>query len=204
MKGLPFLILIAVILSCTVPHLEREKTNSPDSAPNLPKIHPNLSKFTNPTGSTYVYQNDFMLEQPIIVNGKPVGGQHQIEIRNGGGYDGPDKKCIESRLSLSLIVEHLKPTESGWQLAKNSSISFLVDGNEYKPVITSQVGPIKTGSNYSDTFEAVSAQPTCEMIQKLASTSGGSAQIRVGDAIIELSSNDRATFHEFAEAVGIP
>src|SRR5262249_33732378 len=108
MKALPVLILIAVILGCTLPHKEPAKTNSSPSVPD----HARLSKNIDAKGSTAILQNDFMLNQPIIVDGKPVSGEHQLEIWNFGVYDGNDKKCIES--TLQLAVNHRRATESGW------------------------------------------------------------------------------------------
>jgi hypothetical protein len=196
MKILPFVVLLLVVLACSELSVNPSKSTSKPqsqshSSPNGARLRIN----SEPKDRTGIYQDNFKIAQPVKINGKNIEGVHNIELSNMAGFSGSTPRCeIES---LVINVLHGKPKTAGWQYPRNAKLSFIIDGADLKPNKVTQMDLDEDEGQY---WESLISQPTCEIIQKMATAS--SVVLKIDNATIELSETDRAALKEFAATIG--
>ena len=152
-----------------------------------------------------VSQDAFQVLQPIMTAGKPIDGEHRIELRNSGGYAPGPPTCEPASLILHIV--HRKNVLTGWQFPAKARISYIVDGVEMKANTNSMLDAFAEAANkgpvldHGEYVETLVTKPTCETLEKLANAQ--SAKIKINDATIDLSETDRTVFKEFASAIGL-
>jgi hypothetical protein len=156
-----------------------------------------------PKGKTGVYQQDFRILPELLVDGKIVpSGEHEFTLFSSGNYSGKKPSCDVKSLALSL--SHVTNRDDGWKFPPSAAASVIVDGTPMVLNVHSQL-PYKLPSmaNYMkdpQASEALIITPTCEMYQRISKAQ--TLEFRIGNAGFALSSENVASFREFAQAIG--
>ncbi|MFL6373874.1 MAG: hypothetical protein ACJ73D_04320 [Pyrinomonadaceae bacterium] len=143
-------------------------------------------------------QGTIWIKQPLLVNGNKVEGD--ISLVNSASYPPGAPTCKDPFAVMK--IDHIKPSLDGWQYSKDTKISYIVDGVEMKPTSDGlPPAPPTPSTDHTIYLERITVSPTCDTWQKIANS--GSTQIRIGDALVDLSDHDRSVIKEFASAIGL-
>lgn len=153
-------------------------------------------------GSVGVYQQDLVIYPAVMVDGKPVAGDHSFTLFSTDTYKGKTPNCDQKTLSLS--ISHSVPEQGAWRFPPSTKASVTIDGVALPLTVYSQLPyalpAMADHMKDPEASEAVIIAATCDMYKLMSKAK--SVTFQIGDASFDIDGATISNFREFAGDIG--